>query len=131
MTTSLPAPVVLSQIEPFPPSPQVRPCIGVGVDEGGHHGGHLEAHADVGEYEAPGQGDALHRDVEAGEGEQDEDQAEVHIVEWVLESAQAARLLDHPQPHLTIVHDLVPYKGSFAKHRHRRNVTSHHSFSLL
>ena len=100
MTTSLPAPVVLSQIEPFPPSPQVRPCIGVGVDEGGHHGGHLEAHADVGEDEAPGQGDALHGDVEEGEGEQDDDQAEVDIVERVLELAHVARRRECPQPHL-------------------------------
>ena len=75
-------------------------CIRVGVDKGGHDAGHLQPHADVGEDEAPGQGDALHGDVEEGEGEQDDDQAEVHIVERVLELAHVARLLERPQPHL-------------------------------
>ena len=78
------------------------PCIRVGVYKGGHHAGHLQPHAVVGEYEAPGQVDALHHDVEEGEGEEDEDQAEVHIVERVLELAQVAHWLNHPQPHLTI-----------------------------
>ena len=50
----------------------------------------------------------LHGDVEAGEGEQDEDQAEVDIVERVLELAQVARLIAHSQSHLTISCDLVP-----------------------
>ena len=79
-------------------------CLRVGVQKGGHHAGHLQAHADVGEEEASGQGDTLHRDVETGECEEDHHQAEVHVVERVLELAQVVRLFEHPQPDLQNFH---------------------------
>ena len=97
-------------MEPFPPPSHVRPCIGVGVHEGDHHAGHLQPHADIGEDEAFGQGDALDGDVKHGDGEQDDHQTEVHIVERVLEPAQVALLLHHPQPHLPISYDEEPKK---------------------
>ena len=76
------------------------PCIRVGVDKGGHYTGHFQPHAVVGEDQAPGQGNLLHQYVEEGEGEEDDHQAEVQVVERVLELAQVAPLLNHPQSHL-------------------------------
>ena len=97
-------------MEPFPPPSHVRPCIRVGVQEGAHHAGYLQPHADIGEDEAFGQGDALDGDVKDGDGEQDDHQTEVHIVERVLEPAQVALMLHHPQPHLPISYDEEPKK---------------------
>ena len=58
---------------------------------------HLQAHAHEGEDHAPGQVDALHGDVEEGEGEHDHHQAEVHVFERILE---LARLFEHSPSHL-------------------------------
>ena len=58
---------------------------------------HLQAHAHEGEDHAPGQVDALHGDVEEGEGEHDHHQAEVHVFERILE---LARLFEHSLSHL-------------------------------
>ena len=58
---------------------------------------HLQAHAHEGEDHAPGQVDALHGDVEEGEGEHDHHQAEVHVFERILE---LARLFEHFPSHL-------------------------------
>ena len=70
---------------------------------------HLQAHAHEGEDHAPGQDDALHGDVEEGEGEHDHHQAEVHVFERILE---LARLFEHSPSHLPM-HQCDDMSNSF------------------
>ena len=85
---------------------------------------HLQAHAHEGEDHAPGQVDALHGDVEEGEGEHDHHQAEVHVFERVLE---LARLFEHSPSHLpTHQYVIISLTVSFLSSSIRNSVLKQH-----
>ena len=80
---------------------------------------HLQAHAHEGEDHAPGQVDALHGDVEEGEGEHDHHQAEVHVFERILE---LARLLEHAPSHLPMHQQCDNILNSFVFYVHQKEI---------